>query len=463
MSSIPASTVKTPNVCSPAIPSPAESPAFTITSASLVVWGMKSALSLTDQALTSGASFAVNLLLARWLPGEAYGAFAVAFAAYLVVTGFHNGLLLEPLSVMGPSRHSARLPSYFLAQIKLHVLLTGILTAAALFSGLILWKFTPQSPLISAILGAGITLPFLLFLWLTRRMCYVVQRPKIAVIGSACYLAFVVLGLFLLQHFEHLDAFTGFLLMGCGSLLSGIILTWLLGLSRNTAGDGTISLREVLRENWTYGRWLAGGTVLSSVSSQMQTFLVAALLGLGAAGVFRAVQIPMLVMTQVVFAVGPVILPAFSYDFGRGAVFGMRRKASLVSLGLGTAALCFVVLMAMLAMPVEHLLFGDKYSAYAGLIWVLALIPVAQGFSLGFSMALRASQMPHFDLIANVIAAPVAVVSAIILIRWLGLKGAAISLVAGYATYAAVTIYVYFFHSHKLAQLNAIQRCGNNS
>ena len=455
--------MKSSTVSNSPLSSLAEASAYRITSASLFDWGKKSALSLTDQALTSGASFAVNLLLARWLPGEAYGAFAVAFAAYLFVTGFHNVLLLEPLSVMGPSRHSANLPSYFLAQIKLHILLTGILSMFALLTGLILWKFTPQSPLISAVLGAGITLPLLLFLWMTRRMCYVVQRPAIAVIGSSCYVAFVVVGLFLLQHLGHLGAFTGFLLMGGGSMLSGIVLTWLLGLNLDSDADGKISWREVLHENWTYGRWLAGGTVLSSVSSQMQTFLVAALLGLSAAGVFRAVQIPMLVMTQVVFAVGPVILPAFSYDFGRGAVQGMQRKASLVSLGLGIAALCFVALMAMFAMPVEHLLFGDKYSAYAGLIWILALIPVAQGFSLGFSMALRASQTPHFDLVANVIAAPVAVVSAFILIRWLGLTGAAISLVAGYATYSAVTIYVYFFYSDKLIQVNATQKCGNNS
>jgi O-antigen/teichoic acid export membrane protein len=195
----------------------------------------------------------------------------------------------------------------------------------------------------------------------------------------------------------------------------------------------------------------------------MQTFLVAALLGLSSAGVFRAVQIPMLVMTQVVFAIGPVILPAFSYDFGRGAVLGIRRKALLVSLGLGTVALCFVALMAMFATPVEHVLFGGKYNAYAGLIWVLALIPVAQGFSLGFSMALRASQTPHFDLIANAIAAPVAVISAIVLIRWLGLKGAALSLVAGYVTYSVVTIYVYFFRGSNPTQLTEMQKCGNIS
>src|SRR6266481_1993479 len=70
------------------------------------VWGLKSVLSLVDQALTSGAGFAVNIFLARWLAPALYGAFAVAFAAALFVAGFHNVLLLEPLSVFGPARHA---------------------------------------------------------------------------------------------------------------------------------------------------------------------------------------------------------------------------------------------------------------------------------------------------------------------------------------------------------------------
>src|SRR5580704_12798572 len=94
-----------------------------VTSGTIRSWGAKSALSLTDQALTSGAGFAVNVLLARWLPTESYGAFAVGFAGYLLLAGFHNVLILEPLSVIGPARHSNDLPNYFRAQVAVHTFL----------------------------------------------------------------------------------------------------------------------------------------------------------------------------------------------------------------------------------------------------------------------------------------------------------------------------------------------------
>ena len=42
-------------------------------------WGAHISFSLVDQALFSGANFLLNILLARWLLPEAYGAFAVAF------------------------------------------------------------------------------------------------------------------------------------------------------------------------------------------------------------------------------------------------------------------------------------------------------------------------------------------------------------------------------------------------
>jgi len=73
------------------------------------IWGKRSFLSLADQSLTSGSAFLLNVLLARWLAPEAYGAFAVSFAGFLFLSGFHNVLFVEPMTVMGPSSYSGQL------------------------------------------------------------------------------------------------------------------------------------------------------------------------------------------------------------------------------------------------------------------------------------------------------------------------------------------------------------------
>jgi len=411
----------------------------------LRIWGWRSAMSLVDQGFTSGAGFGVNLLLARWMTPKAYGAFAVAFAGFLFVSGFHNVLLLEPLTVLGPSRHAGKLPAYFRAQIKVHGLLVGGLSAAVLLAGVILWRVAPDSPLIGAVVGAGLALPFLLLAWLARRMCYVVQQPAAAVLGSGFYLSFVAAGLFVLGHYGWLGSFTAFLLMGIGSVFAACLLLWRLGLlRRRPSAEANVTWRRALLENWTYGRWLVGSTVLSSIWSQTQMFLTAGLLGLEAAGVLRAMQIPSLVMTQVALAAGLLVLPSFSYDFGKGSLQQLRHKAMLTSVGLGAGGLCFAGLLVFISGRTEHLLFGGKYATYAWLMPILALIPAAIGFLTGYSMAMRASHKPHFDLAASAIAAPVGVVSAIFFMRWWGIVGAAVSMSVGFAAYAISVCWIYY-------------------
>ena len=84
-----------------------------LTAARLRVWGARTVRSLLDQGLTAGASFVANPLLARWLAPRLCGAFALAFAGFLLVTGFHNVIFLEPMTVYGASRYREEVGKYF--------------------------------------------------------------------------------------------------------------------------------------------------------------------------------------------------------------------------------------------------------------------------------------------------------------------------------------------------------------
>jgi len=127
-----------------------------------------------------------------------------------------------------------------------------------------------------------------------------------------------------------------------------------------------------------------------------------------------------------------------SREFGLGQLSRLRREAVLASAFVTLIALGYSAVLALFAIPIEHALYGGKYSPYVRLIPILGLVPVCTGLANGFSMAVRASQKPHFDLIANLISAPVALITAAIFIRLWGLNGAAFSLVAGFAVYSAV-------------------------
>jgi O-antigen/teichoic acid export membrane protein len=425
------------------------------TSGRFRVWGIRSALSILDQGLTSGAGLVLNLLLARWLSKEAYGAFAVAFATLLFLFGFHTALLLEPMSVMGPACYSTDMAGYFRTYLKLH---TGLVIVLSAILGGVAVAFAlggRAHDLAWALGGSALALPFLLLLWLVRRMCYVVHRPSMASWGSATYLIFVVVGLFLLHGNNRLSPFSAFLMIGAASVPAVVVLLRRLGIIGESFRQGP-AWRQVASENWAYGRWLVAGTVLFTVTTQIQTYLAAVFLGLVAAGTLRALQIPSLVMLQIVTAFGLLVLPSLARDFGSGKLERLRKKALLVSIFLAGLALAYAAALAVFSAPLEHLLFHNKFSADGWLIPAFGLIPVFTGFGTGFSMALRAAQKPQVDLLANAISAPAGLISAFILIRIWGVAGAGLSMIIGFAVYAFVFFFLFQRWSKTPVVANAV-------
>jgi O-antigen/teichoic acid export membrane protein len=415
---------------------------FELTANRIRTLGVKSGLSIVDQGLVSGAGFLLSFLLARWLNSEIYGAFAVAFATLLFLSGFHNILLLEPMSVMGPARYSDRTPLYFAAQLQIHEMMGALLAGVLLLIALVMKLLGVNHELVTSTAGSAVALPFFLMLWLARRMAYMVHRPAVAGTASLIYFLLTLFGLLVLHASNILSPATAFLLMGGAGLLSTALPMWQLGMLGAKANDPIFSKacswRAVAKENWNYGRWLVLSTALFSVAAQGQTYLAAGLLGLGAAGIFRAMQVPSLVMTQIVTGVGLLVLPSMSREFGLGRLSRMRREAVLASAFVTLIGLGYAAILVLFAVPIEHLLYGGKYSPYVRLIPILGLVPVCTGLALGFSMAVRASQKPHIDLVANAVSAPVGLITAAVFIKLWGLSGAALSLVAGFAVYAAV-------------------------
>ena len=237
----------------------------------LYVWGVRSGTSIIDQGLTSLAGLLISLLLARWLGGESYGAFAVIYATVLFLAGFHSVLILEPMSVFGPASHAARITDYMFAQIKVHVIALAALSGAMLVAGMAMMRFGIHRELASAVLGAALAMPFLLLAWLVRRMCYVIHRPAIAVRGSVVYLLMIMIGLAAMRAGGWLNPCSAFLLMGVAGLLSVLWMLQPLGLLRTPNKD--FSWPSVWRQNWRYGKWLVGSTALFSVASQAQTYV----------------------------------------------------------------------------------------------------------------------------------------------------------------------------------------------
>ncbi|MCI0561107.1 MAG: hypothetical protein MN733_21690, partial [Nitrososphaera sp.] len=100
-------------------------------------WIVAGGFAIVEQALFAGTNFIVNILLARLLSQEDYGAFAIAFSIYLLVGYFHLALLTEPMLVFGAGKYAKKNNTYLALLIYCHVVLTvvlGVLLATGAFA-----------------------------------------------------------------------------------------------------------------------------------------------------------------------------------------------------------------------------------------------------------------------------------------------------------------------------------------
>src|SRR5271170_1290937 len=72
-------------------------------SSKFVRWITKGGLAILDQGLISGSNFLIGILLARWLMPAQYGAFALAFSVFLLLSYVYQSFLAEPQAVFSGS------------------------------------------------------------------------------------------------------------------------------------------------------------------------------------------------------------------------------------------------------------------------------------------------------------------------------------------------------------------------
>lgn len=399
--------------------------------------GPRVLFSVLDQGLMSGANFALNLLLARWLPLAEYGAFSVAFAIFLVLAGFHNALLLEPMSVLGVRYRGPLLPVYARSLLAIHGALTLALSVPVAVGSLVV----PAGPLRSALLGLALTQPLLLLFWLARRALYLEGRSEWAALQSGLYAATLLGAAAYLRVAQGQSPLSAFLAMGFASALASAVGLGRLGVGPGVAPGGPprISARSVMADHWAFARWMLATALVSLLTTQAQTFLVAGLLGLEGAGTLRALFNFMLPMAQTATAMGVLGVPALAADYQRQDLARVGRRATRISLGLAALAGCYEIGLLLLGSRVTQLVYGGRFADTAWLIPFVGLVPIFTALATGYAVELRAVERPDQTFLVAALTTPVALLSSFVLTRSGGVSGATLSIVLTYALSALLT------------------------
>lgn len=386
-------------------------------------WFGRGLWALTDRGLFSVSNFVLNILLARWLTPDGYGAFAIAFTMFLLLGAIHSGLLTEPMLVFGPSKHRDRFREYLGVLLVWHVVfaLGGslvLIVAAAATQGLG-WSVTA-----GALLALSIASPFILLQWLARMACYVRLDPRPAAIAGITYLAMVIGGTVALHEAHRLSSASALILMGGASLAS---VAWLLFRLRPRWPGGsseTAFRKAVLADHWRYGRWASGTGILTWIPGQVYYLVLPLWGGLAATASLRALMNLVMPIMHAYSALALLLTTVLARQ-RRGR---FREVVAWSLLGFTAGAVVYWGVLGIGRDIFVDLLYDGRYGEVSSLLWLVGLIPVAGVGATVFAPALRALERPERVFVAYAVSTIAALTVGLVLTVRGGPAGAALGI-----------------------------------
>jgi len=390
----------------------------------LISWVTKSGFALLDQGLITGSNFVMSILLARWWAPQAYGAYAVGFAVFLLILMLYQSLMLEPMSVFGGSAYRNCLRGYLKSLLVFHFGASAFILVVMFVAAAVVLRSNPVSGFSGALAGVGLAAPAVLLLWLAKRMFYLELSPAPAAGGALLYFVLLLGSLTLAHQFHILSPFSAFLITGIAALAGSSVLLMLLKAHLSVGEDPPPSLRDAWRRHWQYGRWALAGSAFTWIPNYMFYPLVGSFCGMRQAGELKALMNFSAPVLQGYGALATLLLPYAArtqQNQGCSGSYALMCRISLISTAGAILYWCPLLLF---KSSLFRLTYSGGYAQVAYLLPIAAIASIFWSAFLGPATALRAMESTAQVFAALFISSVVSVMIGIPAIRAWGVGGA---------------------------------------
>lgn len=397
-----------------------------------LVWGGRGAASLTDQALFAGTHFAINVMLARWLPLDDYGLFAVAYSITVFANALHTPIIAEPLAIFWANNLDRR-DEFLREALSLNLLFVAISAAAAAIGGgaMVLLGVVPAVAIPLAVLLA-VALPLF---WFARQAAYADMKPAAAVGYTGIYAATFLVGSVALRKAGLLDSGTALAMMGLAAIAASLWAArhyW-----ARPAAISAPGARRLFGQAWTYGLWAAPTGVLMWLANNIFFLVLPAATSLADSGRLKMVLNILMPFQQVLIGVSLIALPAFARLHAGGQAVRAARMTRVAMLGAGLGGALFGLVLLVVGPSVFTLIYGARHAQEAPLILYGLGLPMIWGLIAVARVDLRARQNVRLIFFGYAAGGLLAGISIVPLALPYATAGALIGMTAMFAAVAA--------------------------
>ena len=400
--------------------------------------GWRAGIASADQALLSGMSFLISIILLKTVSKAEYGYYSVALPVTLLLVALQYAVVNTPLNVLLASKKGAERREYISSLCFGQFLV--ILPAAGLgLAAFTIFRIPGLDSTVNAIAAslcaAAVGLLYREFL----RSYLFAEEDSLAVLRmDVLYVVISVCGIAVLHLLSGIRTDTVFLVLGASALLAALPF----GRGRGWSFPPP-SVSKSYRENWKFGKWSLLGVCVSHAQSYSYLYLLGILSGSAAVADVSAARLLLMPMMLLQVGWGKIAVPHGSRLREDGRIRLFFRQQVRTSIVLLLCVAVYVVLLMFLSETLKGLLLSDKYAN--SLKYVLAWGVV---FAMGF-LAVNASYglqvLMEFHVIArwSFLVMLVTVGSSYFLIRAYGIGGGLAAMIIGETLLAIVLWYCF--------------------
>jgi O-antigen/teichoic acid export membrane protein len=310
----------------------------------------------------------------------------------------------------------------------MHQVGVGLLVTAGLVgSGLVLSLSEGSTDLGRSLLALGIVVSFVLFRDFVRRVNFAHLQPGAALILDSLVTALQLIGLFALVWTNELTVARTFLVIGVAAGVPAV--AWVVVGRKDLKVSRPVVARD-LSKNWKFGKWLLMSGTLWSLSFYLYPWLLAAMHGPAATGIWA-------VGVGVVAVANPLLLgyqnhlgPRIMSSYAREDIAGFRKAVVRGGWMFGAIVSPLTVILVALGCLAAAVIYGDSYAGNGWLVGVLAVNLLVGAIAFPYSRGLFAIERADVDFRVNLVALGVLFAIGVWLVRGFGPVGAAWGMLA---------------------------------
>ncbi len=397
----------------------------------------RASVTMTDQCFASGTNFIVGVVVARLAGPAGLGAFALAYAAWVLLNNLHRALITDPMAISRDVHHGKdtdTLRRGFGAEVFLGLLATAVFVLI----GVVL-IVSGQKTFGDGMLAVA---PWLVFLDLQdywRWIGFMQGKPSKALVNDIVF-AIAQTGAFVIVYVTGVrSVFAVVSAWGAGAVAGALYGLWQFSVRPGLRGGYAL-----LRSRWHLSKWLAGTQVTAWGAGQLYLIVAGGILGAAALGGLKAAQALVTGPSSIVIhAGGSFGLPEASRALAEKGWNALRRVSWWIS-GAGLLSVgVFGLVVIIDGAPLLRLFYGASFVRYEPAARLMAVAFVISAFGLGPILTLKAMKRTHALFHIQAITLAVSIPAVAVLAVTYGVTGAAAAaLFSNAAGLAALLLYV---------------------